>query len=90
MVFKRNGEEMTACDDEWINLDFHLNDDTVKCGKKTSISGWDKDGNGNNESGFNGLPGGLRGYNGIFQWIWCSGFCGLHQRAIQTMHGAAA
>ena len=34
--------------------------------KMKSISGWDYSGNGNNESEFNGLPGGFRFDNGDF------------------------
>ena len=62
-------------DDEWTILDFHLENDAVKSGKKIkSISGWDKDGNGNNESGFSGLQGGCRGYNGVFLGIGIGGY----------------
>ena len=31
-----------------------------------SITGWQNNGNGDNSSGFNGLPGGARLYNGTF------------------------
>lgn len=38
-----------------------------KAGKKMkSKSGWDEDGNGTNETGFSGLPGGMRYYDGDY------------------------
>ena len=37
--------------------------------KLKSDTGWDSDGNGNNESGFGALPGGSRGTNDVFSGI---------------------
>lgn len=41
--------------------------------KLKSTEGWMEDGNGNNESGFTGLPGGFRGDDGVFDDIRNSG-----------------
>jgi uncharacterized protein (TIGR02145 family) len=47
-------------DEEWSKLiDFLGGEDNAGI-KMKSFSGWNKNGNGNNESGFNGLPGGWR------------------------------
>jgi uncharacterized protein (TIGR02145 family) len=37
--------------------------------KMKSKQGWAKGGNGTNSSGFSGLPGGYRGYSGVFYSI---------------------
>jgi uncharacterized protein (TIGR02145 family) len=52
-------------DAEWTQLCDYLGGDVA--GKKMkSTSGWNNKGNGTNESGFNGLPGGGRGLSGTF------------------------
>ena len=45
-----------------INFDFRGSDEGFKM---KSTVGWNNNGNGSNSSGFNGLPGGYRGYGGI-------------------------
>lgn len=45
---------------EWIILYNFLGGEKVAGDKMKSITGWDVSGNGNNESKFNGLPGGFR------------------------------
>jgi uncharacterized protein (TIGR02145 family) len=42
--------------------------------KMKSIIGWNKNGNGTNSSGFSGLPGGYRTFNGLFFSIGDFGF----------------
>jgi uncharacterized protein (TIGR02145 family) len=49
---------------EWPLLEFNLGDDAGK--KMKSSSGWNHNGNGTNSSGFAGLPGGCRFYDGSF------------------------
>jgi len=78
-------------DEEWKQLemflgmsqeeaDDHGNRGTDEGDKLKSTSGWDDNGNGNNQSGFNALPGGIRDYNGGFsvigEWgeFWSSTF----------------
>jgi uncharacterized protein (TIGR02145 family) len=39
-----------------------------------STSGWNEDGNGNNTSGFAGLPGGYRNNDGDFSYIGAYGY----------------
>lgn len=51
---------------EWVVLLDNLGGAEVAGNKMKSISGWDYSGNGNNESEFNGLPGGFRFDNGDF------------------------
>lgn len=51
-------------DSDWKTLEKHLG---ANAGTKLkSASGWDNEGNGTNESGFSGLPGGYRDNNGSF------------------------
>jgi uncharacterized protein (TIGR02145 family) len=66
-------------DDEWTVLVRHLGGDNVAGPKMKSATGWSGGGNGNNSSGFNGLPGGERLYedavfyqNGIIGFWWSS------------------
>ncbi|MFM7684286.1 MAG: DUF4116 domain-containing protein, partial [Bacteroidota bacterium] len=60
-------------DSEWTILkDYLLGDDAGK--KMKSTSGWREYGNGTNESGFSGLPGGSRYPNGTFDTIGYSGY----------------
>ena len=42
--------------------------------KMKSKNGWDNDGNGTNSSGFNGLPGGYRDFNGDFGNVGANGY----------------
>jgi uncharacterized protein (TIGR02145 family) len=51
---------------EWETLMLHLGDQAVAGKKLKHTQGWPENGNGSNESGFSGLPGGMRFYNGVF------------------------
>jgi uncharacterized protein (TIGR02145 family) len=50
---------------EWYDLTDYLGVNEVGT-KMKSKQGWAEDGNGTNSSGFSGLPGGYRGFNGVF------------------------
>ena len=52
--------------EEWLKLSTFLGGESVAGNKMKSTSGWDVSGEGNNESKFNGLPGGFRFENGDF------------------------
>lgn len=52
--------------EEWIKLSNYLGGERIAGNKMKSTSGWDVSGDGNNESQFNGLPGGFRFDNGEF------------------------
>lgn len=61
--------------EEWVQLTNFLGDENVTASKDhvagvkmKSITGWPENGNGTNESGFNGLPGGQREDNGSHSW----------------------
>ncbi|MBC8490609.1 MAG: fibrobacter succinogenes major paralogous domain-containing protein, partial [Bacteroidetes bacterium] len=54
----------TPSDKEWTTLTDYLGGKDAAGKKMKSTSGWEDDGNGTNESGFSGLPGGYRGYDG--------------------------
>jgi uncharacterized protein (TIGR02145 family) len=56
-------------DDEWITLVDFLGGENIACKRMKSKKGWIRGGNGDNRSGFNGLPGGGCYYNGIFDSI---------------------
>ena len=61
-------------DKEWEKLTDYLGDGTALGAsgngtKMKSTSGWYHPGNGTNSSGFSGLPGGIRGYNGTCFYI---------------------
>lgn len=58
-------------DAEWTVLSNFLGTDVGF--KMKSTSGWSSNGNGSNASGFNGLPGGYRGYDGTFYGVGRSG-----------------
>jgi len=59
-------------DAEWTTLEDFLG--KTDAGKKMkSTNGWNEDGNGTNSSGFSGLPGGFRNYDGTFLGL---GKCG--------------
>ena len=57
-------------DQEWTVLSTFLGGEDVAGEKMKSSSGW-KDGNGNNSSGFTGLPGGIRYFRGVFSRDYC-------------------
>ena len=61
-------------DNEWDVLTEHLGGAEVAGTKMKSTSGWSDNGNGTNESGFNGFPGGYRHYNGYFDNIGNYGY----------------
>ncbi len=60
--------------DEWTVLTDYLGGEEKAGAKMKSKTGWAEDGNGTNSSGFSGLPGGLRDYDGAFNSI---GYYGL-------------
>ena len=59
-------------DAEWRILSNYLGEEAGT--KMKSTSGWTEDGNGTNSSGFSGLPGGYRDYNGTFYVIDYKGY----------------
>jgi len=59
-------------DAEWTKLSDNLGDEAGT--KMKSSSGWKNNGNGTNTSGFAGLPGGSRDYNGSFGLIGAYGY----------------
>ena len=61
-------------DAEWTQLTDLLGGVSIAGAKMKSISGWDGNGNGTNTSGFNGLPGGYRYYNGTFDFQGSYGY----------------
>ena len=56
-------------DEDWTLLTDHLGGEEVAGGKMKSTSGWAESGNGTNESGFSGLPGGTSYGDGTFGGI---------------------
>ena len=56
-------------DEEWSMLTDYLGGEDVAGRKMKSISGWPENGNGTNESGFSGLPGGILSHLGTFDDI---------------------
>ena len=61
-------------DKEWKQLIENLGGEKVAGGKMKSTSGWNEDGNGTNESGFDGRPGGLRKTYGTFAFKGSTGY----------------
>jgi uncharacterized protein (TIGR02145 family) len=61
-------------DAEWTQLSDYLGGEDVAGKKMKSTSGWFENGNGTNESGFNGLPGGVRYNNGTFRYQGDDGY----------------
>jgi len=53
-------------DEEWIQLTDNLGGEEIAGYKMKSTNGWRGEGNGTNESGFSGLPGGYRDVNGDY------------------------
>ncbi|MBM3455250.1 MAG: hypothetical protein FJX80_08895 [Bacteroidetes bacterium] len=60
-------------DAEWTKLTDFLGGEGVAGTKMKNTSGWAQNGNGTNESGFSGLPGGGRGANGAFGVVGLGG-----------------
>ncbi len=60
-------------DAEWTTLTTYLGGTSVAGTKMKNSSGWLNNGNGTNSSGFAGLPGGCRNYNGYFYTIGADG-----------------
>jgi uncharacterized protein (TIGR02145 family) len=56
-------------DAEWTTLTNYLGGEEKAGAKMKSKSGWSKEGNGTNSSGFSDFPGGYRLYNGIFKGV---------------------
>ena len=61
-------------DNEWTILTENLGGESKAGTKMKSTSGWKNNGSGTNTSGFAGLPGGFRDYNGDFYYIGANGF----------------
>jgi uncharacterized protein (TIGR02145 family) len=61
-------------DAEWTILTDHLGGESVAGGQMKSNYGWVAGGNGTNSSGFSGLPGGLRYFNGGY--FYAAGYLG--------------
>ena len=59
-------------DAEWTILTTYLGTDAAA--KMKSTTGWNEDGNGTNESGFAGLPGGYRYNDGNFYDVGANGY----------------
>ena len=53
-------------DAEWTILSDYLGGESVAGKKMKNTTGWQNNGNGTNTSGFAGLPGGYRNYDGVF------------------------
>ena len=60
-------------DKEWTVLTDYLGGDSIAGAKMKSTSGWEENGNGSNTSGFAGLPGGYRSFNGDFYYFGAYG-----------------
>jgi uncharacterized protein (TIGR02145 family) len=61
-------------DAEWTTLTNYLGGEDVAGDKMKASKGWENNGNGTNSSGFTGLPGGFRSFNGIFLSLGSNGF----------------
>ena len=61
-------------DEEWTILTDHLGGELVAGGQMKSNYGWNDGGNGTNSSGFSGLPGGTRNFNGNFNGAGVDGY----------------
>ena len=61
-------------DAEWTTLIDYLGGASSAGTKMKSTSGWQNNGNGSNTSGFAGLPGGYRSYDGYFVNIGSNGY----------------
>jgi len=56
-------------DQEWTVLTDYLGGEEQAGAKMKSKEGWNNNGNGTNKSGFSGLPGGYRNFNGTFYGV---------------------
>ena len=80
-----------AGDDEWTVLTTFLTGGTGPGTKMKSTSGWYQDGNGDNSSGFTGLPGGRRFYDGSFIYLTRSaGFWSSEYSSTQAWTGLSS
>lgn len=61
-------------DEEWIVLTDYLGEEGAASTKMKSTSGWKDGSNGTNKSGFSGLPGGLLGIDGYFNYVGSHGY----------------
>ena len=61
-------------DAEWTILTDFLGGSKISGKKMKSKDGWSNDGNGDNSSGYNGLPGGNCNYNGYFHRLAENGY----------------
>jgi len=61
-------------DAEWTKLTDYLGDENVAGNKMKNKNGWKYNGNGSNESGFSGHPGGYRYSTGAFNFIGSDGY----------------
>ncbi len=59
---------------EFADLTEYLGGENIAGGKMKYTAGWESNGNGTNESGIAGLPGGLRSLNGPFSAVGSRGF----------------
>lgn len=66
-------------DEEWLKLNYFIKEDIAY--KLKSKDGWFEDGNGNNETGFQAFPNGIRYYDGEFMYygehafFWTASSC---------------
>ena len=81
-------------DGEWTVLSNHLGGEYVAGGQMKTAYGWNSGGNGTNLSGFAGLPGGNRNYNGlffdsvgIFGYWWSSNDYGSYAKSFVLDYG---
>ena len=78
--------------EEWIVLTDYLGGEYIAGTKIKSKNEWAEDGNGTNESGFSGLPGGSRDYDGTFFGIgekglwWSSSENGTYNAWSRTLN----
>ena len=81
-----------SSDAEWTILTDYLGGSDVASTKTKSTSGWEENGNGSNESGFSGLPGGGRYNDGGFGAIgkhgtwWSSVEYGTYNAWTRSLH----
>ena len=71
-------------DAEWTILSTFLGGEDVAGIKMKSTSGWNDNGNGTNSSGFSGLPGSYRDYDGNFSFVGKYGYWWSASEANET------
>lgn len=76
--------------DEWTILETSLGDWKKSGNKLKTISGWLSNGNGSNETGFSGVPGGYRLDNGDFLGIGADGQWWSSTEEFQLVESTAA